>query len=202
MKNSLELFSGSATVSQVCSLFGFSAWSVDSNSKLNPSICCDILDLTYDQLPFSFDFIWASPDCRYFSRAGDSTNWKKNILKYRQYFYEPLTLGALNSLNLLNTTISIIDYYKPKLWVIENPIGRMRHIPELKKFAPYRYSVNYQDWGHSFAKETDLYTNQLFCFDSKKVQRSGPGVQSVSSRFSRSVVPSLLIKFILEHAQF
>jgi hypothetical protein len=202
MKYSLELFSGSKIVSSVSSSLGFSSWSVDINPKLKPSICCDLLDFDPCSLNLPFSFIWASPDCRFFSRAGLSYHWQKSTIKYRQYSYSPLSCSAVNSLDLLHKTLDVIEFYSPDLWIIENPIGRLRHIPMLKKFAPYRYSVNYQDWSHPFAKETDLYTNQLFCFSSKKVQRSGLGLSSVNSRFARSVVPAALVKFIIEHALF
>ena len=202
MKYSLELFSGSKTVSSAASDFGFIPTSLDFNNKLNPSICCDILDFLPQSLELPFSFIWASPDCRYFSRMAQPICWQKRTIKYRQYEYIPLTSGSVASISYLKKTLEIINWYNPDLWIIENPIGKLRHLQIMKHFAPYRYSVNYQDWGHPFAKETDLYTNQLFCFSTKKVQRSGLGLSSVNSRFYRSVVPGLLVKFILEHAIF
>lgn len=199
-KQSLELFSGNKSVSKICEASGFISLSLDINPKLNPSICCDILDFSPSLISGDISFIWASPDCRYFSRLKSSTDWHKEIVKYRQYNYTPISPGSRVALLLLFKTIEIIKYYSPTLWVIENPVGRMRHIPELCLFAPYRYSVNYKDWGFPYSKETDLYTNQLFAFSSKKVQRfNSPGLLKLSSQ-DRSNIPGLLIQFILDHA--
>jgi hypothetical protein len=198
--HSLELFSGLKSVSLICADNGFIAHTLDNNPKLQPSICCDILNFDYSTLISEISFIWASPDCKFFSRLAKNDQWKKTILKYRQYHYEPLTINTHKALLYVTKTIEIIDHYKPALWIIENPVGRLRHIPELCRFAPYRYCVNYKDWGFPYSKETDLYTNQLFCFSSKKVQRfNSPGLSSLSSQV-RACVPGQLIQFIIDCA--
>ena len=97
MKYSIELFSGSKTVSEVLEKKGFTPVTVDINPKYKPSICCDILDLTPAMLPENPSFIWASPDCTCFSRAGLQSNWQKTTFKYRQYSYKPATTAALLS---------------------------------------------------------------------------------------------------------
>lgn len=198
-KSILELFSGSGVVSKVFSSHDYVAWSVDKNQKLSPSICCDILNFDYSLFPGQFDFIWASPDCRYFSRSGASRHWLKETLKYRHYRYTAKTSEAFKALLLLYKTIEIIKYYSPVLWVIENPVGRMRHIPELQRFAPFRYGVNYKDFGFSYSKETDLYSNIYLPFGQSKVIRPGTGVYSVKSRYERSKVPELLVETIFKY---
>jgi hypothetical protein len=202
MKVSLELFSGLKSVSQICETNGFITHTLDHNKKLLPSICCDILNFDYTLITGSVDFIWASPDCRYFSRLAKNDQWLKTIKKYRQYHYEPISDNTINAKALLLKTIEIIDFYHPVLWIIENPIGRLRHIEDLCRFAPYRYSINYKDWGFSYSKETDLYTNQLFCFSTKKIQRFNfPGLSSKTSQ-QRAIVPGQLVQFIISKAQW
>jgi len=196
--NSLELFSGSKNISTVLMAHKFSTWSVDNNPKLNPSICCDIMDLDYSLLPGQFHFIWASPDCRYFSRIGNSKLWAKKVIKYRQYEYTPLCYDSARALLLLYKTIEIIKHFNPVCWFIENPVGRMRHIPELKNFAPFRYGINYKNFGTHYSKETDIYSNVYLNFGQKKVVIPGSGVLSVNSRYERSKVPALLIESILQ----
>lgn len=198
--NGLELFSGSKTVSSVFESYGIHAWSVDNNQKLNPSICCDIRELCKNDLPKYFDIIWASPDCSTFSRSASPGLWNKEVLKYRQYNYTPVSEKSYLGLSLLLTTIEIIKFYNPPVWFIENPVGRMRHIKQLKLLAPFRYSVNYKDWGFDYSKETDIYTNQYLPLPQKKVIRLGKGVMSVNSVYERSRVPAMLINFLIKNS--
>lgn len=195
--NGLELFSGSKTVSSVFEQHGIKAWSVDNNPKLNSSICCDIRELNKNDLPEDFHIIWASPDCSTFSRSAKPNIWHKETYKYRQYNYTPISDKSILGLSLLLTTIEIIKFYKPMVWFIENPVGRMRHIKQLKLFAPFRYSVNYKDYGFDYSKETDIYTNQYLPLPQKKVIRPGKGVMSLSSKYERSIVPAQLIDFLI-----
>lgn len=197
-KRSLELFSGSKNISEVLKSHSFETWTIDWNAKLNPSICCDIINFNYQDCPDSFSLIWASPDCRCYSRSGKASNWEKEIIKYRQYRYSPKTIEASNALLLLFKTIEIIRHYSPVMWIIENPVGRMRHIPELKNFAPFRYGVNYKDYGFEYSKETDLFSNIYLPLPQKTAKRPGTGVASVNSRYKRSIVPAGLIEEILK----
>lgn len=201
MKTSLELFSGSQAVSYVMSVNGYDAWSVDNDLKTSPRLCCDILKLDYASLPNHFSFVWASPDCRCFSRIGKSKNWSKSTIKYRQYSYAPVTDDAEHALLLIYKTIEIITHYDPPVWIIENPIGRLRHIAEMKRFAPFRYCVNYKDYGFSYSKETDLYTNVLLPYPTIKVQKFGKSVATINSRTQRSAVPRLLVTELLSLTQ-
>ena len=194
---SLELFSGTGSVSTELRSQGFDTWTVDINPRFSPSICCNILDFPYNSFPGQFSFIWASPDCRYFSRLQSLKHWRKITLKYRQYRYIPASNESSKALLLVIKTIEIIRHYNPPVWFIENPCGRMRHIPELQQFAPFRYSVNYKDYGFSYSKETDLFTNLYLPLQQSKVIRSGPGVVSVNNRITRSAVPGQLIQHLL-----
>lgn len=195
--NALELFSGSCHFSQVSESLGFDAWSVDINKKLNPRVCCNILDFNPQLFPSSFDIVWASPDCSTFSRQAYSGLWDKKVKKYRVYSFTPISEKSKLGLALLLRTIDIIKYYSPQVWFIENPVGRMRHIVEMQQFAPFRYSVNYKDWGFDYSKETDIYTNQYLNLPQKKVIRPGRSVADLYSKYARSVVPKDLIKFLI-----
>ncbi len=202
MSASLELFSGTKSVSEVFKEYGFDAWSVDNDPKLHPRICEDILVFPLSGLPNDIEIIWASPDCRYFSRNGDARHWTKVIKKYRQYEYLPNTIEAIQALLLIERTIQIIRSINPKYYFIENPIGRLRHIKVIQQFAPFRYSVNYKDFGFNYSKETDIYTNAYLGLSQKKVIRPGRSVKYINSRLERARVPGLLICNILNQLGF
>jgi len=194
----IELFSGSKTVSKTFEANGWQSFSIDNNPKLQPSLCFNLLDISLDMLPKNPDFIWASPDCRFFSRAGNSHTWQKTTPKYRQYNYIPITLGSANSFNLLTKTIEIIRSFPQAVFIIENPIGRIQHMPQMKSLGHYRYAVNYADFGFFYSKETYIFSNIWLPFSTKKVHSSLPSMQTISSRSHRSLVPVPLVQTIID----
>ncbi len=200
MPTSVELFSGTAPFSHIMSKKGFSTVTIDIEKKFNPSICCDVLNLDYNLLPKNVDVLWASPDCRYLSRAANQRHWVKKTVGYRQYVYHPATEEAKKSIALVSRTVAIIKEINPRIWFIENPVGRIQHLSSMKSIGHYRYSVNYKDWGFSYSKETYIFTNQLLNLPVKKQIRPGIGLRSVHNRVARSVVPSDLINFLIEHS--
>tara|TARA_R110000868_G_scaffold293854_1_gene554339 strand:- start:18 stop:608 length:591 start_codon:yes stop_codon:yes gene_type:complete len=151
----LELFSGTHSVGKVCNLLNYEVVSLDLK---NADINCNILDWDYKIYPTGhFDIIWASPPCDTFSILCDS--WigrgksKESIL------------NNINNIGLpiLRRTEEIIDYFKPRLWFIENPqTGKMKNYIN----KPY-YDVDYckySNWG--YRKRTRVWTNKLN-FDNK-----------------------------------
>lgn len=197
---SIELFSGQATFSKLMQQKGYEAISLDINPKFNPSICCDILDYTPDFIPGSVAAAWASPDCQLLSRAADSRHWSKETIKYRQYRYTPMTDAARRSLAQVNKTIDIIKSINPRVWFIENPIGRIHHLSALKSIGHYRYAVNYANWGFPYSKETYIFTNTQLCLPILKVHSNFPGLRSVNNRVQRSAIPVKLLEFLISQA--
>lgn len=192
----LEFFSGSKSVSKVFEQNGYQVISFDHNSKLSPSICCDILDVTRESLPGSVSFLWFSPDCGVLSRAAWSGHWKKKTLKYRQYEYYPVTARANNTLLMISKVVEIISWFPEVPFVIENPIGRLPHLPYMRNLGHYRYFVNYFNFDFPYSKETYLFTNIQLPFSTKKSRVVAPGLRTIHSTFERSKVPSLLAEFI------
>ena len=195
----LELFSGAKTVSGVFEKNGWNAWSVDNNPKLNPSICCNILNIIPGMLPYQIHFIWASPPCTTFSRAANPKHWEKKTLKYRRYVYLPKTPEAYNSLLLLQKTIEIISWFPDVFFVIENPVGRIQHMNPLQKLGHFRYFVNYFDFGKPYSKETYLFSNVWLPFSLKKYKTIASGMSTIRNVQARASVPALLIENIYNY---
>lgn len=153
----LELFSGTGSVGKVCKELGYEVVSLDLKGA---DINTNILDWDYTQFNVGeFDIIWASPPCDTFSAL--RRTWLGRKLKCHNG--QVCTLELLQKdidemgVPILRKAEEIIDYFKPKLWFIENPqTGRMKeyiHKPH--------YDVDYckyADWGYK--KRTRIWTNQ------------------------------------------
>ena len=197
----IELFSGSKTVSGLFQKKGWNTFSIDNNPALNPQLCCNIQDITFEQLPFLPLFIWGSPDCSTFSRAANQEHWIKITNKYRQYSYIPYTPEAHQAVTMLEATIRILSWYPNALFILENPIGRLHHMEAMRRLGHYRFAVNYADFGFEYSKETYLFTNCWLPFSTKKVASKMPGLRSVNSRYQRSKVPEKLIETVFDYLE-
>jgi site-specific DNA-cytosine methylase len=202
MKQSIELFSGSGHVSEVFRELGFKTLTIDFNQSLKPDICCNILNLDISTLPRNVTIFWASPDCSKLSRAASQRHWIKKTVKYRIYDYTPATKEAEISLSVVARTVQIIRELNPKVWFIENPVGRIHHTAALKSIGHYRYAVNYADWGFPYSKETFIFTNQILPLPTKVQRRHVPGLHSVAGSYNRSLIPKDLVRFLVSHSQF
>ena len=103
----LELFSGSGSVGRAFKAYGFDVVSLDKRPDYNPTICVDILE--WDDTCYtkdSFDVIWASQECTQYPIARSKANTPRD-LEYAD--------------SLVQKTIDIIKYFKPKAWYLENP---------------------------------------------------------------------------------
>ena len=127
----LELFSGTGSVGRVARDLGFSVISLDLK---NANINTDILSWDYREFDVGeFDVIWSSPPC---------TGVRK--------------IDYANSIVL--RTLEIIDYFKPKYWIIENPqTGLLKEQPFMSGLT--YYDVDYCKYGFNYRKRTRLWTN-------------------------------------------
>ena len=79
----LELFSGTGSVAKVVRADGGQVTSLDWDPKNGADIQCDILEWNYRALPRdSFNVIWASPDCRFYSCMQE--RWLKGEARERK----------------------------------------------------------------------------------------------------------------------
>ncbi len=165
----LELFSGTGSVGKACKLLGYECISVDNEYEATHKI--DILEFDYKQYkPDEFNIIWGSPPCTYYS--GLQRSWINKKKKDGIYTIEKYNKDLENSDKLVERTLEIIDYFKPKLWFMENPQTGSLKNREVVKDLPF-YDVDYcmySDWG--YRKRTRIWTNKKD-FNAKKCDGKG-----------------------------
>lgn len=156
----IELFSGSKSFSNVRKEFGDKIFTVDYIDKFDNDLTIDILKLQNQDLPKNNDVLWASPPCTTFSVASLGSHWTGG-----KGAYIPKTKECEIGLQILEKTIKIISERKPKYWYIENPRGVMRKVID-KFFKKYgldyvEHTIWYCKYGDNRAKPTNIWTNNL-----------------------------------------
>lgn len=196
----LELFSGSKDISGLALGYYDKVCSVDIEQKFNPTICSDILKLKLSLLPKDIDFIWASVPCTTYSVMSLMHHWERITYNFRQYYYYPKSKEAIKAVQILEKTLHIIDVIKPRHFIIENPRGALRHMPQMKSIN-FRHTVSYNDYGFEYYKPTDLFTNtpglQLIKIKTCVNKNFAGSILSLDNAFNRSKVPGQLVHSIL-----
>jgi site-specific DNA-cytosine methylase len=149
----LELFSGTASFSNVARERGHNCVTLDNDIKFRPDICTDILEFDVKTLNgWKPDIIWASPPCECFSVMSISRNWKKKGSRYY-----PLREETRLAIAYVLKTISIIQELEPKFWFIENPRAMLRKMPFMLHLP--KKTITYCKYGLDYQKTTDIFTN-------------------------------------------
>lgn len=153
----LELFCGTKSIGKVFEQYGHEVISLDNDKQFNPTKCVDILEWDYkeDYKTNYFDIIWASPVCTSWSKASGGKHRLKNNMV-------PLTEEALLGERFIYKTLEIIDYFKPKIWFIENPVGLLQYFePMINLKKTLIYYGNYKDNGELYCmtKPTHIWSN-------------------------------------------
>lgn len=126
--NTLELFCGTKSFSNVAKELGHNIYTIDNDESFEPDICKSVLEL--DGHVFTeCDILWASPPCEGFSVASIGANWTGG-----KCGYIPKSDSARRSIALAQKTIEIIEQSNPKYWFIENPRGLLRKMPFMEEF--------------------------------------------------------------------
>jgi site-specific DNA-cytosine methylase len=141
----LELFSGTGSMGRAFRDLGWEVVSLDIMPGQH-TIRADIRDWDYSIFPVGhFDAIHASPPCTEYSIA-------------RTCAKTPRNLELADS--LVQRTLDIIDYFKPKVFMIENPYtGMLRKRPLMQHLEPFLRRVTYCRYGLPYRKETAIWTN-------------------------------------------
>ena len=217
----LELFAGSRSFSKVAEEYGFKTHSTDMEDFDEINQVCDIFDFDYEKVGFIPDIIWASPPCTTFSIASCSTHWTKDknainefnqSYKYKEFI--PKTEDAewgLRIVRKMKEIIATYDELNPNLiFIVENPRGLLRKMPEMEIYNLVRKTVWYCQYGDSRAKPTDIWTNANWiprpvckngnpnCHHERAPRGSKTGTQGLQNAYERSKVPKELCKEIIE----
>jgi len=142
----LELFAGTQSFSKAVIRKDptNTAITLDLLSKFKPTIHKNILDWNYREYsPGHFDIIWCSPPCTEYSKA--KTKGVRD-------------LSGADALVL--KCFEILDYFKPRVWVIEN-VGTgllVKRMEALRKGLDIYY-VDYCAYGKPYRKRTALWSN-------------------------------------------
>ena len=153
IRYALDLFSGKGSVRKALEEHGFSVVSVDIHPRFGPTHISDIMNWNYWQYsPGFFTVISASPPCTEYSRA-KTVGWRRFEASDR----------------LVQKTLEIVEFFKPKLWWLENPrtgfLVRRNCVYNLP-FIDVDY-CQFTDWGYQ--KPTRIWGSQNLSLLADKV---------------------------------
>ena len=201
--NLLELFAGSRSVGNVGDELGINVFSVDWQLFDGINLSIDIGNLKKEDIPFTPDIIWASPDCTTYSIAAISTHrngtepksdYAKKCDSVNEHF-----IGLIKQWEIIN----------PKMvYFIENPRGMLRKMPFMKELK--LHTIWYCQYGDDRAKPTDIWTNsqnwipRAICHNGNKNCHHQPaprgsktGTQGRKDSYNRSKIPRELCLEVL-----
>ena len=208
MPKMLDLFCGTKSMAKAFERAGWETYTVDWESKFEPTMCCDVNTLTVEKIielcggvP---DFVHLSPDCTSYSVAA--------IFHHRKQNKDTGELEAITDYAEFcdKTNAYIIDLIvnklKPKFYTIENPRAAMRKMGFVKGLP--RYTTTYCQWGDIRMKPTDIWTNhpdpqfRPMCKNGDPCHASAPrgaktGTQGLKGSKERSVIPRMLCEHIV-----
>lgn len=203
--NVLELFAGSRSIGKAAESMGYNVFSVDWQKYDGIDLAIDIQDMGADDVPFTPNVVWASPDCTTYSIAACSTHRTNSV--------EPKSEYAKKCDNVNQHFIKLIKEWMFKnpnmVYFIENPRGMLRKMPFMQDFK--RYTVWYCQYGDDRAKPTDIWTNSETwkpraeckngnknCHHQPSPRGSRTGTQGRKGSYDRSIIPQQLCEEILK----
>jgi hypothetical protein len=192
----LELFSGTKSFSKVAESLCHTTHTVDNDASLEPDEVCDIRK--WEPIT-NVDILWASPPCQGFSVAAIGKNWNHDNT--------PKTDSARLGVELVQTTLDLIEEIKPTWYFIENPRGKLRKLGLLNHLI--HHQVSYCQYGDTRMKPTDIWTNapwwkpRPICKNGAPCHESAPrgartGTQGIDGAKDRGRIPNALFREIFE----
>lgn len=204
----LELFSGTRSIGRAFEARGHEVLSVDYCDELEAHSHADIgcfgVSDALELCGGAPDVIWASPDCTTYSvaalgthrRKDPATGWCMPVTDYAK------VCDAVNQ-----HLMRLIAELGPACWFVENPRGGMRRAPWMEGLP--RYTVTYCQYGESYMKPTDIWTNHPDprfrppCKNGDPCHESAPrgsksGLQRVEGKVARGVIPAALCEHVVD----
>ena len=145
----LELYCGTKSISRVFEQHGWTRTSLDLDPKMEPTICCDILDITPEMIlehgrPH---VIWASPLCTHYSRPRTTARTPRDLE---------------GSDKLVQKVLDLAKYFDIPFFM-ENPHSGLLKTREVVQGIPMRV-IDYcqyadDDWPGRYRKRTSIWTN-------------------------------------------
>jgi hypothetical protein len=169
-KTFIEIFSGSSKLTDEFVSRGWNGYSFDIDSRSNSQVICDARSLPLKKI--KIDFMWLSPPCNEFS--SEFFPWSKT--------------GKEPSLELFKTSLQLISFYQPKLWLIENTKGGDHFVSKFYKPA------------NSIINSWHFWTNVpgLSKFPRKFLNKNS---KKIKDPRKRGEIPELLIKHIADQVE-
>jgi len=169
----LELFSGTKSIGKVFEKEGHQVISVDIDSHFNPTHNISILDFDYKQYD-RFDYIHASPPCRWFSSLQMAQYDKMRMIDGSLVYYDRefnKMMVETESDIFVKKALEIINYFKPSYWTIENPYSTNPFALHKRPYmSEYKFSIgDYCMYGYDVRKRTIMFNN--FDLDLKKCKK-------------------------------
>jgi len=204
----LELFCGRKCIGEVFKK-KYDMVSLDYNPKFNATHTEDILEWDYKQYePETFEVIWASPDCTTWSLASGGKYRRQNNI-YSQHE------NGQKAERMIIRLLEMIEYFKPKMFFIENPRGLLQHFPPMKDLESKNNKtlVYYGNYNWGFPKATHIWSNiklwenektpdmppetyKLFYHNYDKIWKRFYYAMKKGNAESRSLIPPLLVEKI------
>lgn len=174
MIHEIELFCGTKSFSKSAAAVGMKTETLDNDPRFQPTYLMSIMDfLKYfkscnmiEGTDARYNVLWASPPCRCFSKMSAKVHWQKSRIPAPpgKVFYEPKTERAREAISIIKETALVIATMKPDFWFVENPVGMLRFfLPDILRAYGIdvfeRRTVTYCQYGESYQKPTDIWTN-------------------------------------------
>jgi len=157
MMKILELFSGNGDISKAFKLRGHEVYRIDWSEKVDAELHADISKLTLEEVVELCggvpDVIWASPDCTTYSIATHRHRTLKEGLYPKTEYAKQCDITNVKMWGLIDHLL----LHGTKYYFVENPRGRMRHMPFV--IGRNRYGITYCSYGRDSMKPTDIWTN-------------------------------------------
>ena len=163
------------------------------------------------------DIILASPPCESWSNADviknikeitsfgiELTNYEtfvefnKTSKMQRNFFHKQKTrlLGEATSI----ATFKIIQHFKPKIWIIENPQTSKiwKYFYYYLNFRGFENKTNYAIWDNTFSLKPTIFMSNINLYLTNKKPSAANKWRLNCDYLTRSMIPEMLIKSIID----